>query len=105
MQLFYLHRSALIPEALRHIAKGGTVVCAGIHMSDVPGFPYSILWGERTVRSIAKLTRRNGEEFLDMAPSAGVRTAVETFRLEDANEALTRLRDGRVRGAAVLIME
>ncbi len=96
---------ALIPEALRHTAKGGTVVCAGIHMSDIPRFPYSILWGERMVRSIANLTRRDGEEFLRIAPDAGVRTEVETFRLEDANEALGRLRDGRIRGAAVLVME
>jgi alcohol dehydrogenase, propanol-preferring len=96
---------ALIPEALRHTAKGGIVVCAGIHMSDVPGFPYSILWGERSVRSIANLTRRDGEEFFDIAAKARVKTEVETFRLEDANEALTRLRDGRIRGAAVLVME
>jgi propanol-preferring alcohol dehydrogenase len=96
---------ALIPEALRHTAKGGTVVCAGIHMSDVPGFPYSILWGERTVSSIANLTRRDGEEFLKIAPVAGVRTEVEPFRLEEANEALARLRDGRIRGAAVLVMK
>ncbi len=96
---------ALVPEALRHTAKGGSVVCAGIHMSDVPGFPYSILWGERTVRSIANLTRRDGEEFFDIAVKSGVRTEVETFRLEDANEALDRLRQGRIRGAAVLIMD
>ncbi|MGA8864270.1 MAG: zinc-dependent alcohol dehydrogenase family protein [Gallionella sp.] len=96
---------ALVPEALRHTAKGGTVVCAGIHMSDIPGFPYSILWGERVVRSIANLTRRDGDEFLTLAPKANIRTEVETFRLEDANEALARLRDGRIRGAAVLVME
>ena len=96
---------ALVPEALRHTAKGGTVVCAGIHMSDIPGFPYSILWGERTVRSVANLTRRDGEEFLALAPKAHIRTEVETFRLEDANDALARLRDGRIRGAAVLVME
>ncbi|OIQ88678.1 alcohol dehydrogenase [mine drainage metagenome] len=96
---------ALIPQALRHTAKGGTVVCAGIHMSDVPGFPYSILWGERTVRSVANLTRRDGEEFLDLAPRAGIRTEIETFRLEQANEAIAGLRDGRIRGAAVLVME
>ena len=95
---------ALVPEALRHTVKGGTVVCAGIHMSDVPGFPYSILWGERTIRSIANLTRRDGEEFLNIAPKAGIRTAVETFRLEQANEALDRLRNGSIRGAAVLVM-
>jgi alcohol dehydrogenase, propanol-preferring len=96
---------ALIPQALRHTAKGGTVVCAGIHMTDVPGFPYSLLWGERTVRSVANLTRRDGEEFLDLAPRAGIRTEIETFRLEQANEAIARLRDGRIRGAAVLVME
>lgn len=95
---------ALIPEALRHTAKGGTVVCAGIHMSDVPGFPYSILWGERTIRSIANLTRRDGEEFLNIAPKAGIRTVVETFQLERANVALDRLRNGSIRGAAVLVM-
>lgn len=95
---------ALVPEALRHTAKGGTVVCAGIHMSDVPGFTYSILWGERTIRSIANLTRRDGEEFLNIAPKAGIMTAVKTFRLEQANEALDRLRNGSIRGAAVLVM-
>lgn len=95
---------ALIPEALSHTAKGGTVVCAGIHMSDVPAFPYSILWGERSIRSIANLTRRDGEEFLALAPRAGIRTEVETFNLEQANEALSRLRRGEVRGAAVLVM-
>lgn len=96
---------ALIPEALRHTAKGGIVVCAGIHMSDVPAFPYSILWGERSIRSIANLTRRDGEEFFGIAPRAGIRTEVETFKLEQANEALERLRSGKVRGAAVLVME
>jgi len=96
---------ALITQALRHTAKGGTVVCAGIHMSDVPKFPYSLLWGERMVRSIANLTRRDGEEFLDLAPRLGVRTEVELFRLESANEALDCLRQGRVRGAAVLVMD
>lgn len=96
---------ALIPEALRHTAKGGTVVCAGIHMSDIPGFPYSILWGERKVCSIANLTRRDGEEFMKIAPQAQVKTEVETFRLEQANEALSRLRLGHIRGAAVLVMD
>lgn len=95
---------ALIPQALRHTAKGGTVVCAGIHMSNVPEFPYSILWGERSVRSIANLTRRDGEAFLGIAPKAGIRTEVETFPLAAANEALQRLASGRVRGAAVLVM-
>ena len=96
---------ALLPQALRHTAKGGTVVCAGIHMSNVPEFPYSILWGERSVRSIANLTRRDGEAFLDIAPQACVRTEVETFPLAAANEALERLRAGRIRGAAVLLID
>jgi propanol-preferring alcohol dehydrogenase len=96
---------ALIPQALRHTAKGGTVVCAGIHMSDVPGFPYALLWGERTLRSIANLTRRDGEEFLELAPRLGIGTEVQSFPLESANEALDRLRQGKVRGAAVLVME
>ena len=96
---------ALIPQALSHTAKGGTVVCAGIHMSAIPEFPYALLWGERSVRSIANLTRRDGEEFLAIAPQARVRTAVETFRLEAANEAVQRVRTGQVRGAAVLVMD
>ena len=93
----------LVPQALRHTAKGGTVVCAGIHMSNIPEFPYAILWGERCVRSIANLTRHDGEEFFAIAPRAGVRTEVESFPLAAANEALQRLRSGRVRGAAVLV--
>ncbi len=93
----------LVPAALRAVRKGGTVVCGGIHMSDIPSFPYAILWGERTLRSVANLTRADGEEFLALAERAGVRTEVETFPLEDANEALTRLRDGRLTGAAVLV--
>ena len=93
---------ALVPVALRAVAKGGTVVCAGIHMSDIPAFPYEILWGERVVRSVANLTRRDGEEFLTLAPRIPVRTEVETFPLEHANAALERLRAGQVRGAAVL---
>jgi propanol-preferring alcohol dehydrogenase len=96
---------ALVPQALRHTARGGTVVCAGIHMSNVPEFPYSILWGERSVRSIANLTRRDGEAFLDIATKAGIRTEVETFPLASANEALQRLNSGRIRGAAVLLMD
>ena len=96
---------ALIPQALSHTAKGGTVVCAGIHMSAIPEFPYALLWGERSVRSIANLTRCDGEDFLAIAPQAGVRTAVETFRLEAANEAVQRVRTGQVRGAAVLVMD
>jgi propanol-preferring alcohol dehydrogenase len=95
---------ALVPAALRAVAKGGTVVCAGIHMSDVPSFPYEILWGERVVRSVANLTRRDGEAFLALAPGAGVRTAVAPFALADAQDALDRLRRGDVRGAAVIVL-
>jgi propanol-preferring alcohol dehydrogenase len=80
------------------------VVCAGIHMSDIPSFPYRILWEERVVRSVANLTRRDGEEFLALAPTVPVRTEVETLPLAAANEALDRLRTGRVRGAAVLVV-
>jgi propanol-preferring alcohol dehydrogenase len=87
------------------VAKGGIVVCAGIHMSDIPAFPYHLLWGERTVRSVANLTRRDGEEFLALAPQVPIRTEVETFPLAAANEALERLRLGRVKGAAVLLPE
>jgi propanol-preferring alcohol dehydrogenase len=79
------------------------VVCAGIHMSDIPGFPYADLWGERTLRSVANLTRRDGEEFLALAPRVPVRTEVTTYRLEEANRALDDLRAGRFRGAAVLV--
>ena len=92
----------LVPAALRALARGGTVVCAGIHMSDIPAFPYALLWGERVVRSVANLTRRDGEAFLALAPRVPVRTHVEPFPLEAANEALARLRAGRLTGAAVL---
>ncbi|MGF1475254.1 MAG: zinc-dependent alcohol dehydrogenase family protein [Geminicoccaceae bacterium] len=95
---------ALVPTALRAIRKGGSVVCAGIHMSDIPSFPYKDLWQERSVRSVANLTRRDGLDFLSAASKAGVRTSIETFPLNDANEALQRLREGRVSGAAVLTM-
>ena len=93
----------LVPQALRHTVKGGTVVCAGIHMSNIPEFPYAILWGERCVRSVANLTRRDGEEFFAIAPKAGVRTEVTRFPLESANDALQQLRAGQIRGAAVLV--
>jgi propanol-preferring alcohol dehydrogenase len=92
----------LVPAALGATAKGGSVVCAGIHMSDIPSFPYELLWGERVLRSVANLTRRDGEELLALAPRVPVRTQVEAFPLELANEALARLRSGRVLGAAVL---
>ncbi len=94
---------ALVPAALAATAKGGTVVCAGIHMSDIPAFPYRLLWEERVVRSVANLTRRDGEEFLAIAAQVPVRTAIEEFPLAAANEALTRLREGRIEGAAVLV--
>jgi alcohol dehydrogenase, propanol-preferring len=92
----------LVPAALRALAPGGTVVCAGIHMSDIPAFPYEILWEERSVRSVANLTRRDGEEFLALAPEVPVRTTVSEYGLQAANEALSDLRSGRLHGAAVL---
>jgi propanol-preferring alcohol dehydrogenase len=92
----------LVPAALRHVRKGGSVVCAGIHMSDIPAFPYEALWGERVIRSVANLTRADGEEFLALAPTIPIRTEVETFALGDANDALDRLRHGELRGSAVL---
>jgi propanol-preferring alcohol dehydrogenase len=93
----------LVPAALRAVGKGGTVVCGGIHMSDIPSMPYELLWGERVLRSVANLTRADGEEFLALAPRVPVRTRVEAFPLAQANEALERLRQGKVRGAAVLV--
>ena len=93
----------LVPQALRAVGKGGVVVCGGIHMSDIPTFPYSILWEERSVCSVANLTRRDGEEFLALAPKVPVRTEVQTFPLEAAIDALARLRSGKIRGAAVLM--
>ena len=96
---------SLVPAALEAVVKGGTVVCAGIHMSDIPAFPYRILWEERSIRSVANLTRRDAEEFLALAPAVPVRTETVRFSLEQANEALRRLRSGELRGAAVLTME
>jgi propanol-preferring alcohol dehydrogenase len=93
----------LVVAALRATVKGGTVVCAGIHMSDIPAFPYDILWGERVIRSVANLTRRDGEAFLALAPRIPVRTSTEPFPLTQASEALARLREGKITGAAVLI--
>ena len=93
----------LVPQALTAVGKGGTVVCGGIHMSDIPSFPYSILWQERSICSVANLTRRDAEEFMALAPKVPVRTQVESFPLEDANEALHRLRTGTIQGAAVLV--
>jgi alcohol dehydrogenase, propanol-preferring len=94
----------LVPAALRAVGKGGTVVCGGIHMSDLPAMPYELLWGERTLRSVANLTRADGEEFLELAPRVPVRTELQTFQLEEANAALERLRRGELRGAAVLAL-
>jgi propanol-preferring alcohol dehydrogenase len=96
---------ALVPAALKVVAKGGVVVCAGIHMSDIPSFPYEILWGERSVRSVANLTRRDGEEFLALAPEVPVHTEVVPFPLEEASEGLNALRAGKIRGAAVLVVD
>ena len=95
---------ALVPLALNALAKGGVVVCAGIHMSDIPSFPYELLWGERGVRSVANLTRLDGDEFLGLAPEVPVNTEVEAFALEQANAALGRLRAGEIRGSAVLTL-
>jgi len=94
---------ALVPAALRAVVKGGTVVCAGIHMSDIPAFPYAILWGERRIVSVANLTRRDGEEFLALAPKVPVKASIEVLKLDQANDALARLREGRITGAAVLV--
>lgn len=93
---------ALVPAALAATRKGGRVVCAGIHMSDIPSFPYHLLWGERTVTSVANLTRRDGEEFMRIAAQLDLHPQVERFALEDANDALCRLKEGRLQGAAVL---
>jgi propanol-preferring alcohol dehydrogenase len=94
----------LVPAALRAVAKGGIVVCAGIHMSDIPSFPYQILWEERVLRSVANLTRTDGEEFLTLAPQIPIRTEVTPFPLTAANEALDALRSGKINGAAVLVV-
>jgi propanol-preferring alcohol dehydrogenase len=92
-----------VPRALKALAKGGIVVCGGIHMSDIPSFPYKLLWQERSICSVANLTRRDGEEFFALAPRVPVRTTAQTFALEEANEALDRLRAGKIQGAAVLV--
>jgi propanol-preferring alcohol dehydrogenase len=94
----------LVPVALRALVKGGIVVCGGIHMSDIPSFPYADLWGERVICSVANLTRRDGEEFFEIAPRVPVRTEIETFPLEEANTALDQFRAGKLKGTAVLLM-
>lgn len=101
--LLFAPVGALVPQSLRSLVRGGTVVCAGIHMSDIPSFPYADLWGERVIRSVANLTRRDGEEFLALAPRVPVRTTVRTYPLTEANAALGALRDGSLSGAAVLL--
>jgi propanol-preferring alcohol dehydrogenase len=100
--LIFAPAGELVPAALRAVAKGGVVVCGGIHMSDIPSFPYAALWGERVVRSVANLTRADGAEFLALAPKIPVRTEVRAFRLEEVNRALDALRRGEIRGAAVV---
>jgi alcohol dehydrogenase, propanol-preferring len=101
--LIFAPVGSLVPAALEATTKGGTVVCAGIHMSDIPSFPYRLLWEERVVRSVANLTRRDGEEFLALAPQIPVRTVTQAFPLDQANEALSALREGKLEGAAVLV--
>jgi propanol-preferring alcohol dehydrogenase len=101
--LIFAPVGALVPQALAAVERGGRVVCAGIHMSDIPSFPYALLWGERTVRSVANLTRRDGDELLEAAPRAGVRPATRRYALADANRALADLRAGAIEGAAVLV--
>jgi propanol-preferring alcohol dehydrogenase len=100
--LIFAPVGSLVPAALRAMAKGGTVVCAGIHMSDIPAFPYDILWGERAVRSVANLTRKDGDELLALAPQVPVKTWTTAYPLAEANRALDDLRNGRIEGAAVL---
>ena len=95
----------LVPQALRAVRKGGVVVCGGIYMSDIPRFPYEILWGEREIVSVANLTRQDAEQFMSVAPKVPVRVHYETFALRDANHALSRLRSGQLQGAAVLVNE
>jgi alcohol dehydrogenase, propanol-preferring len=101
--LIFAPVGALVPAALKAVKKGGTVVCGGIHMSDIPSFPYAILWEERVLRSVANLTRRDAEEFLALAPKAGIATVTKPYPLADANQALADLRAGNLEGAAVLV--
>jgi propanol-preferring alcohol dehydrogenase len=102
--IIYAPVGSLIPSALKAVRKGGVVVCAGIHMSDIPSFPYRILWEERIIRSVANLTRRDGEEFMEVAAKVRIKNETTPFPLEKANEALETLRSGKLKGAAVLIM-
>jgi propanol-preferring alcohol dehydrogenase len=102
--IIFAPSGALVPHALRSVRKGGVVVCGGIHMSDIPQFPYEILWGERSLCSVANLTRKDAEDFMRIAPKVPVRSFFETFPLSDANQALAQFRAGRIRGAAVLVV-
>lgn len=102
--IIFAPEGQLVIEALKNLKKGGTVVCAGIHMTDIPSFPYNILWGERTICSIANLTRRDGEEFLSLASQIPIHTTVQKFKLNEVNEALNALRSGKIKGAAVIIL-
>lgn len=102
--IIFAPNGALVPIALRNTTKGGVVVCAGIHMSDIPSFPYEILWGERTICSVANLTRKDGEEFLALAPMVPVKTEIHTYPLLNVNQALDDLRHGRFRGAAIVVL-
>jgi propanol-preferring alcohol dehydrogenase len=101
--IIFAPAGALVPAALRCVRKGGRVVCGGIHMSDIPSFPYSALWEERSIHSVANLTRADAQSFLRLAPRVPVRTETESFWMSNANEAISRLRAGRIRGAAVLV--
>jgi propanol-preferring alcohol dehydrogenase len=101
--IIYAPVGALVPAALRAVRKGGRVVCAGIHMSDIPSFPYNILWHERELKSVANLTRQDGEDFFTIVPKVGIKTETTSYPLTRANEALADLRGGRVHGAAVLV--
>jgi propanol-preferring alcohol dehydrogenase len=103
--IIFASAGELVPAALAAVTKGGTVVCAGIHMTDIPAFPYELLWGERVVRSVANLTRRDGDEFMRLAPGVPVRTEVEAFPLVAAGEALERLRSGAIHGAVALVVD
>ena len=94
----------LVPKALKDIDRGGSVICGGIHMSDIPSFPYQILWGERIVRSVANLTRQDGEEFFKLASEIELKTETRLFPLQEANEAIAEVRRGKIHGAAVLVM-
>jgi propanol-preferring alcohol dehydrogenase len=101
--IIFASAGELVPQALKALAPGGTVVCAGIHMTDIPSFPYDDLWGERSIRSVANLTRADGEEFLALAPKVPVRTTVTTYPLENVEQALADLRAGRFEGSAVIV--